>query len=129
MDRTIRPRTRTNKHRIARNQKAWKLFSSNGATQCRYCPHHRRDHYISSGQPHFYRPATQNEIDNRSGRLYVHHLPAGGYVMLRRITVAKQAEIITAFCRACAKEKDTGQVLCYQRTLAKGEIVGLANKG
>ena len=45
--------------------------------------------------------------------------------MLKRITVAKRTELITAFCKACAKDKDTDQVLCYRRSLAKGEIVGL----
>ena len=45
--------------------------------------------------------------------------------LVRRITVSKQAEVITAFCTACAQAQNTGQVLCYQRTLANGEVVGL----
>ena len=125
MDRTLKPPKRASKQRITRNIKAWKLFSPDGSTNCRYCPHSRKDHFTSSGQPHFYHPATEEEIRKRSIKLYVHHLPEGGYVMLKRITVSNKAELITAFCKACAKDKDTNQVLCYQRSLAKGEIVGL----
>ena len=46
---------------------------------------------------------------------------------MKRITVASRAELLTAFCTACAREKQTDQVLCFQRTLAKGEVVGLKN--
>ena len=49
----------------------------------------------------------------------------GDSVLVKRITVANRAELLTAFCTACAREKDTAQVLCFQRTLAKGEVVGL----
>ena len=41
------------------------------------------------------------------------------------MTVASRAELITAFCTACAESIGTGQVLCYQRNLAIGEVVGL----
>ena len=46
-------------------------------------------------------------------------------MLVKRVTVASRAELLTAFCTACAKDKDTDQVLCFQRTLAKGEVVGL----
>ena len=46
-------------------------------------------------------------------------------MLVKRIVVANRAELLTAFCVECAKAKDTSQVLCYQRTLAKGEVVGL----
>ena len=49
----------------------------------------------------------------------------GSEVLVKRVTVASRAELLTAFCTACAKDKDTAQVLCFQRTLAKGEVVGL----
>ena len=49
----------------------------------------------------------------------------GRRVLVRRITVAKHAEIIATYCSACARELDTAQVLCYQRTLATGEVVGV----
>ena len=48
-------------------------------------------------------------------------------MLVKRVVVAKHAELITAFCTQCAKDKQTDQVLCYQRTLAKGEVVGLKN--
>ena len=42
MDRTLKPPKRTSKHRVARNIKAWTLFSPDGSTNCRYCPHDRK---------------------------------------------------------------------------------------
>ena len=81
----------------------------------------------SSAQPHFYRPATQQERRDPSVMLYRHGLGDGASVLVKRITVANQAELLTAFCTACAEERDTAQVLCFQRTLAKGEVVGLKN--
>ena len=45
------------------------------------------------------------------------------------MTVANRAELITAFCTACAESIGTHQVLCYQRNLAVGEVVGLARNG
>ena len=61
--------------------------------------------------------------------LYRHNLPDGGSVLVRRITVASRAELITAYCAACAESIGTHQVLCYQRNLAVGEVVGLAKNG
>ena len=46
-------------------------------------------------------------------------------MLVRRVTVANSAELITAYCAACAESMDTDQVLCYQRNLAIGEVVGL----
>ena len=57
--------------------------------------------------------------------LYRHNLPGGGSVLVRRMTVANRAELITAYCTACAESMGTTQVLCYQRNLAIGEVVGL----
>ena len=45
------------------------------------------------------------------------------------MTVANRAELITAYCVACAESIGTHQVLCYQRNLAVGEVVGLAKNG
>ena len=124
MDRTLNPVRRGNKRRRARNWKAWQLFSPYGET-CRFCQHPAADHLTSSGQPHFYRPATEAERRDPSEKLYRHDLADGDSVLVKRITVANRAELLTAFCTACAREKDTSQVLCFQRTLAKGEVVGL----
>ena len=74
-----------------------------------------------------YRPATEADWRNPSEKLYRHELDDGTEVLVKRITVASRAELLTAFCTACAREKDTPQVLCFQRTLAKGEVVGLKN--
>ena len=41
------------------------------------------------------------------------------------MTVARNAEIITAYCTACAEGMRTSQVVCYQRNVAVGEVVGM----
>ena len=41
------------------------------------------------------------------------------------MTVARHAEIVTAFCVACAEAAQTAQVLCYQRSRDIGEVVGI----
>ena len=46
-------------------------------------------------------------------------------MLVRRMTVANHAELITAFCTACAESMGTAQVLCFQRNLAIGEVVGI----
>ena len=124
MDKTLKPGTGKNKRRRERNGMAWKFFALDGAT-CRYCPHNGSKHHISSGQPHFYRLATEGEKRDPTVTLYQHDTPRKGAILLRRITVSKKAEVITAFCTACAEARKTGQALCYQRTLATGEVVGL----
>ena len=72
-----------------------------------------------------YRPATEGERDDPTVMLYRHTSTDNGSVLVRRVTVAKQAEIVTAFCTACAEAAGTRQVLCYQRSLATGEVVGI----
>ncbi len=132
MDRTLKRATRRNTRRQGRNGSAWRRFSLDGTT-CRYCKHDHTKHLTSSGQPHFYRPATEAERRDPSVQLYRHTpvsstgqaLPQGGSVLVKRVTVAKHAELITAFCTACADDLQTHQALCYQRSLAVGEVVGL----
>ena len=125
MDRTLNRVKRSNKGRRARNRKAWQLFSPDG-DRCRFCPHTAANHLTSSGQPHFYRPATEQERLNSNEKLHRHDLQEGDSITVKRVVVSKQAELITAFCQQCTEDKDTSQVLCYQRTLAKGEAVGLS---
>ena len=60
MDRTLKTAKRKNKRRQNRNGSAWRRFSPDGTT-CRYCKHDHTTHLTSSGQPHFYRPATEAE--------------------------------------------------------------------
>ena len=124
MDRTLKRAKRHSKRRGQRNHGAWRLSSPDGKT-CRYCPHDNTDHLMSSGQPHFFRPTTEAERRDPTVQLYRHTLPEGGSVLVRRMTVANRAELITAYCVACAESIGTHQVLCYQRNLAVGEVIGL----
>ncbi len=124
MDRMLRKAKRNSKRRGRRNHGAWERFCPDGKT-CRYCGHDGSQHLVASGQPHFFRPATEAERSDSSVVLYRHTLPEGGSTMVRRITVANRAELITAYCVACAESIGTHQVLCYQRNLAIGEVVGL----
>ena len=88
---------------------------------------------MSSGQPHFFRPATEAEQRDPWVTLYRpvpasstgQDPPDGGSVLVKRMTVANRAELITAYCTACAESMNTDQVLCFQRNLAVGEVVGL----
>ena len=116
---------RGNKRRRARNWKAWQLFSPDG-TKCRFCEHDHTAHLTSSAQPHFYRPAAEKRTGGTPATSSTAtNWTDGSEVLVKRITVASRAELLTAFCTACARDKQTGQVLCFQRTLAKGEVVGL----
>ena len=125
MDRTLRKSRRGNRRRQERNLTAWQRFSPDGNT-CRYCKHSSSTHLCTSGQPMCYRPATDAERHSTSLRLYRHETPENGPVLLRRMVVARGAELITVFCTACAEEMGTRQVACYQRNTAVGEVVGLS---
>ena len=132
MDRTLKRAKRNNRRRGQRNHGAWQRFCPDGV-HCRYCGHDGSQHLVSSAQPHFFRPATESEKRDPSVMLYRHTLPEGGSVpgsesgtcLVRRIAVANRAELITAYCIPCAESMGTEQVLCYQRNLAIGEVVGL----
>ena len=124
MDRTLKRASGKNKRRQDRNGSAWRRFSPDGET-CRYCKHSGAQHLCQSGQPHFYRPATEAERRDPSVQLYRHTLPQGGSVLVRRMVVASHAELITAFCVPCAESLNTHQALCYQRNVAIGEVVGI----
>ena len=124
MDRTLVRAKRRNNQRSERNWRAWQRFSPDGF-RCRYCAHDNTHHLCAAAQPHFYRPATKKEKEDPRTMLYRHYTSDGGYLLVRRVTVAKHAEIITAFCIACAEAAQADQVLCYLRTLATGEVVGL----
>ena len=88
MDRTLKTAKRRNKRRSNRNYGAWQRFSPDGK-MCLYCPHDNTKHLCSSGQPHFYRKATEVEAEGPSA-------------LVKRVIVARDAELITAFCTACA---------------------------
>ena len=114
------------KRQSNRNWKAWRLYSPDG-DKCRFCPHGSFDHMTSSGQPHFYRPASQSERES-STILRNHRLADGSMALVKRITVSARAELKSAFCKACAQDKDTSQVLCFERVLATGEVVGFGQE-
>ena len=124
MDRTLTRARRRNRRRQDRNWNAWQRYSPDGK-RCRHCPHDASTHLSTSGQPHYFRRATPEEESDPTVRLYRHHRPDGPSVPVRRVTVARHAEIIATFCTACADEIGTAQTLCYQRTLATGEVVGI----
>ena len=98
MDRTLKRAKRNNKRRGQRNHGAWQRFSPDGKT-CRYCEHDGSQHLCRSGQPHFYRPATEAERRDPTVMLYRHTpvsstgqaLPDGGSMLVRRMTVAATA--------------------------------------
>ena len=140
MDRTLKRAKRRNKRRGRRNYGAWRRFSPDGTTPypvrdrlCRYCKHDGSKNLCQSAQPHFYRPATEADKRDPSVMLYRHTpvsstgqaLPQGGSVLVRRMVVANRAELITAFCTACADAMKTHQILCYQRNVGVGEVVGV----
>ena len=124
MDKTLTIAKRTNKRRQERHFKAWQRFSPDGTT-CRFCKHDHTTHLCTSAQPHFYRPASEAERRDPRVMLYRHTSTDNGSVLVRRVTVAKHTEIVTAFCTACAEAAGTRQALCYQRSLATGEVVGI----
>ena len=121
MDRTLKRAKRNNKRRGQRNHGAWQRFSPDGKT-CRYCEHDGSQHLCRSGQPHFFRPATEAERRDPSVMLYRHTLPDGGSMLVRRMTVANHAELITAFCVPCAEAMKTppGALLPAQRGRRRG---------
>ena len=120
MDRTLKTAKRKNKRRQNRNGSVWRRFSPDGTT-CRYCKHDHATHLTSSGQSHFYRPATEAEKRDPSVMLYRHTLPQGGSVLVRRMVVANHAELITAFCTACGElEHPPGALLPAQRGRRRG---------
>ena len=124
MDRTLNPSTRKSRRRRERNHGAWRRFCPDGR-HCPYCRHDGSTHLMTSGQPHFYRPATGSERRNPSERLYRCVLPGGESLLVKRVPVARDAEVVTAFCTRCAGDLGTHQALCFHRTLAVGEVIGL----
>ena len=124
MDRTLKSRGTRDRRLKQQVKSAWGRFSPDGL-QCRYCEHDGSRHVVSLGQPHFFRPATDDELLDSKKRLYKYE-PAGGDThLVTRVTVARHVEIIFAFCEACAEGLGAEQVMCYQRTVGVGEVVGL----
>ena len=96
-------------------------MSPDGST-CRFCPTTTPSTSRARANPiTIARQRTRNGgTPPAFEKLYRHDLPDGNFVNVKRVIVSRKAELITAFCTECARELDTQQVLCYQRTLAKG---------
>ena len=110
----------------AQRLRAWARFAGPGCL-CPFCPHDLSGHVLTFGQPHFYREASAEELaDPARYRLSLVILDQVEPVAGRRVVVANGVEVLEAFCLTCADEKETHQVVCYLRTLAKGELVGPA---
>ena len=124
MDRSLRRASGRNRRRGERNAGTWARFARDG-TNCPYCAHDGSHHLVSSGQPHLHRPATDDERRDPRERLCRHESPERGRALVKRVVVVAHAEIVCAFCTACAAELGTAQVLCFQRSRAVGEVVGL----
>ena len=122
MDRTMKVAARTNRRRGRRNARGWRLFATSEGL-CPFCGHKAPEHVVLSGQPHFFRLATDAEVRNKAGNLYAETKPHGSRVFLRRLTVANRAEIDMAGCLTCAEGIGTAQVVCYVRNVASGEVV------
>ena len=99
-----------------------------GSYDCPFCSHDIEFHLMTSGQPHFFSPATDDDyrrwLASEGPNLSRVEDGRGRWVKARRHVVARGAELQTLFCRACAQELSTDQVMCFQRTLAVGELVG-----
>ena len=125
MDKTLRKARRPNIKRRQKNVRAWKRFALDGG-MCPYCRHDGSAHLTVAIQPHFYRPATTEECGSRSVTLYTHRVGEKGLILVRRISIARDADIVTAYCSTCATRLRTSQVLCFQQTHGIGEVVGIS---
>ena len=127
MDKTLTRGTGRNRRRRLRNHGAWRRFSTDGKT-CPYCPHDGSLHLVQSAQPHFYRKATADEEHNPHTRLYRYTPPGCDSVLVRRMTVARNAEIVTAYCHRLRRghENQPGPLLPAQHGGGRGG--GLADE-
>ena len=124
MDRTLKPGTGKNKRRRQRNGKAWQLFLPRRGDLSLLPPRRLPAPHLLGPAPLL--PACHpEERHDPTVILYTHRTQGRCPILVRRVTVSKQAEVITAFCTPCAEALGTSQVLCYQRKLANGEMVGV----
>ncbi|MYD36311.1 MAG: hypothetical protein F4X20_04740 [Dehalococcoidia bacterium] len=126
MDKTLKKARRASVKRRQKNVRAWKNFAFDGGI-CPYCGHDGGSHLTVAIQPHFYRPATPEESGDGRVTLYTHRIGPDRVVLVRRITVARDADIVTAYCTTCANRLRTSQALCFQQTHGVGEVVGVTN--
>ena len=127
MDKTLKKARRPNMKRRRKNVHAWRRFALDSGI-CPYCGHDGGSHLTVAIQPHFFRPATPEERGDGRVTLYTHPIGADRAMLVRRIAVARDADIVTAYCSTCARRIRTGQVLCFQQTHGVGEVVGINKK-
>ena len=132
---------------VERHRHAWQRFTGNA--DCPYCGHDFDAHALLVGQPHYYRLATDEELEPF---IRIRHLMNMGdeagadaelttipgtfrlmdsehdeLMVIRRITVRKLAEVQIAECTACAEIDGRPTAVCYQATEAVGELVGVTS--
>ena len=127
MDKTLKKARRANYKRRQKSVRAWRRFALDGGG-CPYCGHDGGSHLTVAIQPHFYRPATPEERGDGRATLFTHRIGVDRIILVKRITVARDADIITAYCTTCAKRIRTSQVLCFEQTYGVGEVVGINKK-
>ena len=88
----------------------------NGDT-CRFCDHNYRDHAGLVRQPHFFRLRSAHDTS-------LEYVDDDG-TSLTKMVVARAAELEELCCQECAEEIGTSQVVCWQKSVARGEIVGV----
>lgn len=127
MDKTLRKARRASIKGRQKNVRAWRKFALDGGI-CPYCGHDGGSHLTVAIQPHFYRPATPQEAQDSRVTLYTHRISPDRVILVRRVTVARDADIVTAYCKTCATRLRTSQALCFQQTHGVGEVVGINDK-
>lgn len=124
-DRTLlvdKGKGKPNPYQIARLGRAWDRAAEDG--RCSYCGHGGREHRGTAMQPHFY---ARTSNDDPKGR-YFHFPELDEVIPLRKYVVAKEVELATLFCMTCAEDLGTDQVMCFQRTDATGEFLGIEDE-
>ena len=89
------------------------------ADACRFCGHHYGDHVASVGQPHFFRLRSAYDTSPE-------YADNGG-MSLTKVVVACAAELEELFCYECAESMNASQVVCWMKSVARGEIVGIGS--
>ncbi len=105
-------------------RRAWRRYCLDGEA-CPLCLHGPSSHVCEFGQPHFYEKATEEDVRDRTVPLYRYDLPQGGSTLVRRVVAAPDTAIVTALCIYCAEGKRIEEELCFQATLATGEVRGI----
>ena len=129
LDPTLKVVPFKNEEERRRIEAAWMRWSPDGR-RCRFCRHGRHAHVVGASLPVYFRPAFEFETKLRPFRvLYDPVLDtevAGAETSyLVRERIGNVAEVLDVYCRVCARDLRTRQVMCYQRAVGVGETVGV----